>query len=201
MAGIKAVEETKIGDTVTEAARPAADAAARLQTRQADGVLGALSLGQRAVRGAPRRGREAPPERCRLQLRARDLARARLRISLRLSRPAAHGDHPGAPRARVLPRPHQHRADRRLPRDQDVRRDRDGGEPGEAAAVARGPGDRRALHPRLDPHAGGVRRRGVRALRGKARQAARAPLHGREPGASSSTSCRSARSCSTSTIG
>jgi hypothetical protein len=39
---------------------------------------------------------------------------ARLRLPLRLPRPAAHGDRPGAPRARVQPRPHHHRAQRRL---------------------------------------------------------------------------------------
>ena len=43
-------------------------------------------------------------------LRARDVGRARLRLPLRLPRPAAHGDRPGAPRARVRPRPHRHRA-------------------------------------------------------------------------------------------
>ena len=43
-------------------------------------------------------------------------ARARLRLPLRLSRPAAPGDHPGAAGARVRPRPDLHRAERRLPR-------------------------------------------------------------------------------------
>ena len=49
-------------------------------------------------------------------LRARDLARARLRLPLRLPRPAPHGDHPGAARARVRPDAHHDGADGRLPR-------------------------------------------------------------------------------------
>jgi hypothetical protein len=42
-------------------------------------------------------------------------ARAGLRLPLRLPRPAAPGDHPGAAGARVRPRPDHHRAQRRLP--------------------------------------------------------------------------------------
>ena len=42
-----------------------------------------------------------------LHLRAGELGRARLRLPLRLPGPAPHGDRPGAPRARVRPRPHR----------------------------------------------------------------------------------------------
>ena len=45
-----------------------------------------------------------------------DVAGARLRLPLRLPRPAAHGDRPRAARARVRPRPARDRAERRLPR-------------------------------------------------------------------------------------
>ena len=48
-------------------------------------------------------------------LRAGVVGGARLRVPLRLPRPAAHGDRQGAPRARVRPRPHRHRAERRVP--------------------------------------------------------------------------------------
>ena len=71
---------------------------------------------QRRLRGPPRRAREAPPERRVVHVRARHVRGARLRLPLRLPRPAPHGDHPGAPRARVQPRPHHDRAERRLPR-------------------------------------------------------------------------------------
>ena len=92
-------------------------AAARLQGRQADGLRRALPDRLRPVPGAPRRAREAEAERRVAVLRARDLAGARLRLPLRLPRPAAHGDRPRAARARVRPRPARHRAERRLPRD------------------------------------------------------------------------------------
>ena len=49
-------------------------------------------------------------------LRAGDVHRARLRLPLRLPRPAAHGDRAGAAGARVRPRPHHHGADRGVPR-------------------------------------------------------------------------------------
>ena len=91
-------------------------AAPRLQGRQADGVRRALPDGLRRLPRAARRAREAEAERRRALLRARDLAGARLRLPLRLPRPAAHGDRPRAARARVRPRPARHRADRRLPR-------------------------------------------------------------------------------------
>ena len=49
------------------------------------------------------------PQRRQLHLRARDVGGARLRLPLRLPRPAAHGDRPRAARARVRPQPHRHR--------------------------------------------------------------------------------------------
>ena len=64
---------------------------------------------------AARRAREAQAQRRELHLRARVLPRARLRLPLRVPRPAAHGDRPGAPRARVRPLADRHRAVGRLP--------------------------------------------------------------------------------------
>jgi hypothetical protein len=64
----------------------------------------------------------------------------RLRLPLRLPRPAPHGDHPGAPRARVQPRPHHHRAERRLPRlltDGEMKRDREPGAPARPPKIDR----------------------------------------------------------------
>ncbi len=71
--------------------------------------------------GPARRAREAPPERLRLQLRAGDLARARLRLPLRLPRHAPPRDRPGAARARVQPLADRHRAQRALPGGDDRR--------------------------------------------------------------------------------
>jgi hypothetical protein len=95
-------------------ARPGA--AARLQAGQAARLRRHLSAARRGLPGAARRAREAPPQRRLDQLRARDVGRARLRLPLRLPRPAPHGDRAGAPRARVRPRPDRLGAVGRVPR-------------------------------------------------------------------------------------
>ena len=83
------------------------------------------------VPGAPRRTRAAEAERRRALLRAGDVERARLRVPLRLPRPAAHGDRPRAARARVRPRPARDRAERRVPRRRRERRVGRGAQPAE----------------------------------------------------------------------
>ena len=97
------------------AARPCAERAARLPAGQADGVRRHLPDRHGALRGSARRARQAAPQRRLVHARARDLGGAGLRLPLRLPGPAAHGDRPGAARARVQPRPHHHRADGALP--------------------------------------------------------------------------------------
>ncbi len=77
--------------------------AARLSRGAPDGLLRALPDRHRPLRGPARRARPPRPERRRALVRARDLGRARLRLPLRLPRPAAHGHRPRAPRARVRP--------------------------------------------------------------------------------------------------
>ena len=84
--------------------------AARLQAGAAGGVLRPVPGRCREFRGSARRGRQAAAQRRQLLLRDGDLGRARLRLPLRLPRPAAPRDHPGAAGARVQPRPHRHRA-------------------------------------------------------------------------------------------
>ena len=113
--GLKDVSELRVGDTLTSEARPGRRAAAGLQGGQADGVRRALPDGLRRLPRAARRAREAQAQRRGALLRARDVAGARLRLPLRLPRPAAHGDRARAARARVRPRPARHRAERRLP--------------------------------------------------------------------------------------
>ena len=68
-----------------------------------------------------------------LHLRARDLRRPRLRVPLRLPRPAPHGDRPRAPRAGVQPRPHRHRPVGGVHRQQGQRRGRHHRQPERAA--------------------------------------------------------------------
>ncbi len=98
--------------------------AARLPPRQADGLRGLLPGRFRRLPAAARRARTAEAERLLARLRAGIVRRARLRLPLRLPRPAAHGDHPGATGARVQHRPPRHRAERRVPGATDERRRR-----------------------------------------------------------------------------
>ena len=84
--------------------RDPAEALAGLPRPEADGVLRPLPGRRRRVRRPARGAREAAAQRLVVHLRARDVGRARLRVPLRLPRPAAHGDRARAPRARVRPR-------------------------------------------------------------------------------------------------
>ena len=105
----------------------------RLPRDEADGVRRALPDREPRLRRAARGAREAAPQRLGLRLRARDVARARLRLPLRLPRAAAHGDRPGAARARVQHGAHHDRSGRALPRHDDRRRRHRGRQPGQAA--------------------------------------------------------------------
>src|SRR5947199_386104 len=131
-------------------------AAAGLQGRQADGLRRPVPDRFGRVPGAARRARAAEAERRCALLRARDLAGARLRLPLRLPRPAAHGDRPRAARARVRPRPDRDRAERRVPRAHEGGRRGRGAQPGRDAARDRA--GRRAVHPRVDHRPEGLRR-------------------------------------------
>ena len=109
-------------------------AAARLPRAQADGVVGPLPERRQRLLRAPRRARPAEAVGLGAQLRARDLAGARLRVPVRLPRPAAHGHREGAARARVRPGADRHRAERRVPRHQGRPDDR-GAQPGRDAGT------------------------------------------------------------------
>ena len=103
-------------------ARPDARAVPGLQAAEADGVRRALSGRGPRVPRAARRAREAAAERRVVLLRAGDVGRARLRVPLRVPRPAAHGDRAGAARARVRHGPGDDGAGRAVPGDDDRRR-------------------------------------------------------------------------------
>ena len=169
--GIKDVSQLRVGDTLTTRSNAAARAAAGLPRDQADGLLRAVPGGDEPVPRAARRAREARAERRGAHLGAGDERGARVRVPLRLPRPAAHGHRARASRARVRPRAAGHHANGRVRRDAHGRQ-RGGG----ALAVGHaGPrGDRRdqgALHPRHDPHAEGARGRRDGALPGAPRHA------------------------------
>ena len=91
-------------------------AARRLPRPAADGLLRALSDRRVGLPAAARRARPPAAQRRGAVLRARDLGGARLRLPLRLPRPAAPRDHARPPGARVRARPDLHGAQHRLPR-------------------------------------------------------------------------------------
>ena len=146
VANIKVVADAKIGDTVTETARPTTGAVSRLQGTEADGLRRPLSGREPPVCGAARSAREAAPQRRLVLLRARDLGGARLRLPLRLPRPAAHGDRAGAARARIQHGPGHHGAGRAVSRHDHRRRGPRDRQPGQAAGRRPDREARRADH-------------------------------------------------------
>ena len=98
-------------------ARPARRAAARLPGGQEPRLRRASTRSAaRTTRCCATRSRSSTSTTRRFTLRAGELGRARVRLPLRLPRPAPHGDRPGAARARVRPRPHRLGAVGRVPR-------------------------------------------------------------------------------------
>ena len=99
---------------LTEEALPArlhGPGPARLPAQRAGGVLRPVPGRRRRLRGAAReRSAKLALNDASFRVRAGDLGGARLRFPLRLSRAAAPGDRPGAPGARVRPRPDHHGA-------------------------------------------------------------------------------------------
>ena len=103
--GVKDVRQSKVGDTVTTARHGATAGAHRLPRAQADGLFGAVSRRRLGLPGSARRPGQTAAQRRRADLRAGDLGGAGLRLPVRLPGPAAHGDHPRAPGARIRPGP------------------------------------------------------------------------------------------------
>ena len=134
-------------------------AAARLPGGQEPRLRRDLPGQRRGLPAPARRAREAPPQRRQLHLHAGELGRARVRVPLRVPRPAPHGDRPGASRARVQPRPHRLGAVGRVPRAAD-HRPRHGRrrQPGAAAQPDRHRGPRGALGQAQPRHAEPVHR-------------------------------------------
>ena len=196
--GVKDVRQSKVGDTITSAAKGATVPLGGYREPKPDGLLRALPAGRVGLPAAARRAGQAAAQRRRADLRAGDLRRARFRLPLRLSRAAAPGDHPGPPRTGIRPRPDLHGAERRLPRSRwrtapstssPTRRDWPAGK------IAR---DQRADRQVHDHHARASTsaRSWSCASPGEVRWAAWTICPSR--GSSCGTRCRSARSSSTS---
>ena len=160
-ASIKQVADTRVGDTITDDRRPTTEHAARLPAGAAGGVLRPVPGRRRRFRGSARRRRQAAPQRRLVHLRDGDERRARLRLPLRLPRPSAPGDHPGAAGARVQPRPHRHGAVRRLRDDADRRLGDRAAQSGRHAGGDQDRRDPRAVDQGDDHGAGRLSRRGA----------------------------------------
>jgi hypothetical protein len=134
IAGIKELQAAKVGDTVTlekklpNNAGSATEALPGFKEIQPQ-VFAGLYPPRPASTTPARRAGEAQAQRRLAALRARGEPGARLRLPLRLPRPAAHGDRAGAPGARVRPGPDHDRAQRGLPGAAGRRRGHHGGEP------------------------------------------------------------------------
>ena len=121
VANIKKISDAKIGDTITETSRPTSEPFPGFKELKPMVFAGLLSGRRPRVPGTARRAREAAAERCVVLLRAGDVRGARVRLPVRVPRPAAHGDRPGAARARVRRGPGDDRARRAVPGDDDRR--------------------------------------------------------------------------------
>ena len=173
--------------------------AARLPRGQADGLLRPVPDRLRRLPGPARRAREAHAQRRGAAVGARDLRRARLRLPLRLPRPAAHGHRARAPRARVRPRADGDDAVRRLRAHAHRRRGPRGPQPVRHAR----PGARSTRSASRTSAPRSCRRRSTSARSWSSARSAAASTQGMHylsaPSASrSTTTCRSPRSCSTS---
>ncbi len=115
-ANIKTVSDAKIGDTIIDHANPAAEPLPGFEEIKPMVFAGLYPVESHEHGLLARRPGKASPQRQRLQLRAGKFGGARLRLPLRLPRPAASRNRAGAAGARILHRPDHHRAQRPLPR-------------------------------------------------------------------------------------
>ena len=97
---IKELGDAKVGDTITLAERPCAEAVPGFKEVKAVGLLRPLPVRSERLRTAQVRAGKAPAQRRGLLVGTGNLAGPRLRLPLRLPRPPAHGDHSGTPRTR-----------------------------------------------------------------------------------------------------
>ena len=109
-ASIKEVADTRVGDTITDDRKPIAAPLPGFRPAIPVVFCGLFPVDAADFERSARRDGQAPPQRRELLLRDGDLGRARLRLPLRLPRPAASRNHPGAARARIQSRPDRDRA-------------------------------------------------------------------------------------------
>ena len=122
IANIKSTADIKIGDTRDRFASSREGTVARLPGDSSDGLQRDLPDQHRRLRAFENGDREIAAERFGVRLSAGKFRRARVRIPLRVPRPAAHGDHPGAAPARVRHGYHRDVAERHLRNPHHARR-------------------------------------------------------------------------------
>ena len=182
VASLRGVRDARVGDTVLDAH----DRAGQLLPGYRD-VKSMVFAGIYPTDSDQYEGLRDALEKLRAQrrqpaLRARVVDRPRLRLPLRLPRPAAHGDRPGAARARVQPEPDHHGPDGGVPRLPDRRRHAAAREPEQSAGPGRDRPHRRAVREGADHGAGRLHRRHHEAGAGAAGRVQRHALHRHHPG-------------------
>ena len=113
--GVKDVRQSKVGDTVTSARHGAKEALTGYREPKPMVYSGPVSRRRLGLPEPARRPGQAAAQRCGADLRAGNVGGARLRVPVWLPGPAAHGDHPRAPGARIRPGPDLDVAERRVP--------------------------------------------------------------------------------------
>jgi small GTP-binding protein len=127
IAGIRELQAAKVGDTVTLIKKlpgnlaPATEALPGFKEIQPQVFAGLYPTEANQYDSCATPG-ETQAQRCVAALRARGVAGAGIRLSLRLPGLVAHGDRAGAAGTRVRPGPDHHRAQRGLPGGQGRRR-------------------------------------------------------------------------------
>ena len=101
IANIKSTADMKIGDTITDQRHPSREALPGFQEIHPMVFSGIYPINTARLRTFEDGNRKAASERCRVHLSTGEFRCARIRISLRISGIAAHGDHPGTAPARV----------------------------------------------------------------------------------------------------
>ena len=122
VAGIKNVKDTRVGDTITDAERPAAEPLPGYRQVNPMVFCGLYPVDTTDYDDLREALEKLELNDASLRYEPETSDRPGLRFSLRISRPAAHGDHPGADRAGIQHSAHHHGAERGLPGDADQRR-------------------------------------------------------------------------------
>src|SRR5262249_526642 len=146
-ASIKRVADAKMGETITDAARPTATPCPGYRDAKPMVFAGLYPIEDTDYEGL-RDALEKLRLNVRVQLRAGDVPRPRLRLPLRLPRHAPPRDRAGTARARVQPLADRHRAQRPVQGRDAAGRDPRGGESLQAAARGQDRPHRGALRPR-----------------------------------------------------